>query len=451
MWILQHNCRRVYAVTIAALEAGLQLGVGLACLQEPYVDCDFQHTGYLIYWPEEGERRDARVAIAVRRDWLHKLVVEARTDLFNHPYLMAMDVWELGRNRQRMRRTRVINCYDAWIGAGQRWQGSCERRRRAIEDADWNRILMGRCLMLGDLNAHSPQWNSRIETRINAAPLEELVDRFELLINNTPGVATRPKPTGEISVIHLTLTSPDLGSLSAWLVDHEHATGRITAHRGRMGGPGSAIYRTDRTSHGVAGWQIQALQADPDRLTDAAEWWKARAVHKPPLTNACTEEDLVREATWIRDTLTTALNQFAKPLRVCVRSKRWWTTRVDGLADGMREPVAAGKKRRLETRSIGTTETPITERFDRPSADAGSRSWPGRKGTNRDPQLRGRTLVGAGKRYGIPDHSRLAPLRSCAGPGGRSPAQSTRRRPSYERWPSRRLPREVSRNHCRRA
>ena len=51
-------------------------------------------------------------------------------------------------------------------------------------------------------------------------------------------------------------------------------------------------------------------------------------------------------------------------------------------------PSQAGKKRRLETRSIGTTETPITERFDRPSADAGSRSWPGRKGTNRDPQLR---------------------------------------------------------------
>ena len=38
MRLLQHNCRKTYAVTIAALEAGLKLGVGLACLQEPYID-----------------------------------------------------------------------------------------------------------------------------------------------------------------------------------------------------------------------------------------------------------------------------------------------------------------------------------------------------------------------------------------------------------------------------
>jgi hypothetical protein len=46
MRILQHNCRKTYAVTIAALEAGLELGVSLACLQEPYIDREFRHGGY---------------------------------------------------------------------------------------------------------------------------------------------------------------------------------------------------------------------------------------------------------------------------------------------------------------------------------------------------------------------------------------------------------------------
>ena len=46
MRLLQHNCRKTYAVTVAALEAGLELGVGLACLQEPYIDTEFRHGGY---------------------------------------------------------------------------------------------------------------------------------------------------------------------------------------------------------------------------------------------------------------------------------------------------------------------------------------------------------------------------------------------------------------------
>ena len=77
MRLLQHNCRKTYAVTVAALEAGLELGVGLACLQEPYIDTEFRHGGYQIYWPESGSRRDRRVAVAIQRDLVSKVIVEA--------------------------------------------------------------------------------------------------------------------------------------------------------------------------------------------------------------------------------------------------------------------------------------------------------------------------------------------------------------------------------------
>ena len=156
MLVLQHNCRKTYAVTIAALEAGIELGIGLACLQEPYVQKEFRHGGYQMYWPETGTHGNRRVAMAIRRDLLNKVMVEARTDLLDHPYLMVLDVWELGRAREKTRRTRVINCYDNWLGPGHCWQGSSGRQRRAIQDICWDRILEGRCLLVGDFNAHSP-------------------------------------------------------------------------------------------------------------------------------------------------------------------------------------------------------------------------------------------------------------------------------------------------------
>ena len=102
MLVLQHNCRRAYAITIAALELGLQLGVGLACLQEPYIDRDFCHGGYLLYWPKGG-RRSCRVVIAVRRDLLDQLIIEARTDLISHPYILTVDIWDLDRAREKAR------------------------------------------------------------------------------------------------------------------------------------------------------------------------------------------------------------------------------------------------------------------------------------------------------------------------------------------------------------
>src|ERR1700692_4066551 len=158
---LQHNCRGAYPITIATLELGLEIGLGLVCLQEPYRGT-FNHRGYLLYWPSKGGREDYRVAIAIRRDLLDQLVIEARTAPKNPPYFMVMDVWDLNSAKERVRKTRIVNCYDNWLGENCRWQGGYQRRRRAIEDANWEQIIEGRCLILGDFNAHSTLWNPHI-------------------------------------------------------------------------------------------------------------------------------------------------------------------------------------------------------------------------------------------------------------------------------------------------
>jgi hypothetical protein len=99
MLVIQHNCRRAYAITIAALEAGLQRQADIVCLQEPYIKREFRHSAYLIYWPERGEHKYYKVLIAIQKDLLASKTIEARTDLVNHLYILALDIWDLDRGR----------------------------------------------------------------------------------------------------------------------------------------------------------------------------------------------------------------------------------------------------------------------------------------------------------------------------------------------------------------
>jgi Endonuclease-reverse transcriptase len=296
MLVLQHNCRKAYAITIAALELGLQLGVGLVCLQEPYIDGVFSHGGFLLYWPE-GERRSCRVVIAVRKDLLNQLIIEARMDLANHPYILVVDIWEL-RAQEKARRTRIINCYDNWIGASCCWQGESTRRRRAIEDADWGQIIGGRCLFLGDFNAHSPLWNSQVGTRVNAGPLEALIEDYDLYINNDPDTPTRPKSTPGILIIDLAFTNQALGPLSVWALEQDHPTGSdheaIVLGWEELGE--GEVDAPIEAARATTGWQIQDLLGDSETLGKAFVAWKDLAASNPPLLDSCLEEDIAREA-----------------------------------------------------------------------------------------------------------------------------------------------------------
>ena len=224
MRLLQHNCRKTYTVTVAALEAGLELGVGLACLQEPYIDMEFRHGRYQIYWPEAGSRQDQQVAVAIWRDLVNKVIVEAQKDLLDHPYFIVVNVWELNRARERARRTQVINCYDNSLGMGHCWHGESERQR-ALEDVQWEQVIEGRCLLVRDFNAHSPLWNPHMRAQVNAGPLDDLINKEGLYINNELGVSTRPKRTPGISIIDLALTTVSMGPLETWTIDQEHPTG----------------------------------------------------------------------------------------------------------------------------------------------------------------------------------------------------------------------------------
>ena len=105
---------------IAALETGLARKTGIIYLQKPYIGIrNISHPGYTIHWPEEEKRSAKRVAIAIKKDLVSQIVIEARTDLINHPYIQVLDIWELHVNtKTKCRYTKLTNIYDNIIGPG---------------------------------------------------------------------------------------------------------------------------------------------------------------------------------------------------------------------------------------------------------------------------------------------------------------------------------------------
>jgi hypothetical protein len=53
--------------------------------------------------------------------------MEVRSDLVNHPYVLALDIWDLySYSQKKARRTRLINYYDNRIGPNTTYQGDID-------------------------------------------------------------------------------------------------------------------------------------------------------------------------------------------------------------------------------------------------------------------------------------------------------------------------------------
>lgn len=68
-------------------------------------------------------------------------------------------------------------------------------------------------VILGEFNAHSQNMNVYWEEGRDAAELEQLVDTYNLIVNNELEKATRPTRSKITSIINLRYTTPDIGIL----------------------------------------------------------------------------------------------------------------------------------------------------------------------------------------------------------------------------------------------
>jgi len=133
-WERSERVNGTAATTTAALEAALERRAEIVL-----------HPSYQLRWPE-CERRDIRVALAIRVDVLDTYVFEERTDLIGHPCVQCLDVWET-HERQKLRRTRIVNIYN---------RARAEGGGYIMNRIDLGRLILGRTILVGDFNARSP-------------------------------------------------------------------------------------------------------------------------------------------------------------------------------------------------------------------------------------------------------------------------------------------------------
>lgn len=351
MLVVQHNCGRGYESTIAALETSLSIGARIACLQEPFIgNRSISHSAFNFYWPG-GLRNEARVLTAVKKELMSRIVVGNRTDLVDHPYFLALDIRDIdSRKNKPARRTRVVNSYDNRVGQGCTWEGSTPRNRRALEDILWDQVIRGRVLLLGDMNAHSPIWNSHCQIRKNSKPLEDLIEKFDFFINNEPGRTTRPASKG-ISIIDLAFSTTELGFLTLWEIPEEYPS--LSDHELILLRWEDISYTLpDKEVAAPTGWDIQGLIDSPEKLQSAYRDWLSRSQARSLVGITSSQRDLDEEVGWLEENLADGFNTHAKIIRVTSFSKRWWN-----------KEVAEARKTWAKAKKQWGTATPDRDKF----------------------------------------------------------------------------------------
>ena len=86
-----------------------------------------------------------------------------------------------------------------------------------------------------------------------------------------------------------------MGPLETWRVDQDYPTG--SDHEVLVMEWGELERSLAPPSREVTGWQIQALQANPQALEAAKHTWQIQAQERSWLGDSCLAEDLAREAT----------------------------------------------------------------------------------------------------------------------------------------------------------
>lgn len=121
----------------------------------------------------------------------NNLVLDNQLDLANHPYCLIFDIEKLyPRKNKSMRKIRVDIIYDHYIWQGYTRRGYIPEIRQTIYDISWSHNLRERVLLLKDMNDYSTDWNPYYVRRQNTRPLKELIDNYQLIVNNNTDFCT---------------------------------------------------------------------------------------------------------------------------------------------------------------------------------------------------------------------------------------------------------------------
>ena len=183
----------------------------------------------------------------------------------------------------------------------------------------WRSIIRGRVLIVGNINAHSTMWNPHCRQPKNAGPLEELIEGFELIVNNDTDLPTRLLSQG-ISIIDLVLTSPELGVFRVWEIPEEYLS--LSDHELiLMEWEDIEAQGPDKQQTAMTGWSIKNLLEDKELLQAAKNEWIIAIENHLHLDLLCSKEDLDKEIEWFERKLTEFLNNHVKITQITAYSK----------------------------------------------------------------------------------------------------------------------------------
>lgn len=181
-------------------------------------------------------------------------------------------------------------------------------------------MIRGRVLFLGDLNAHSPVWNPYCQRKKNAKPLEDFIEKFDLLINNESGRTTRPA-SNRVSIIDLALSLAELGFLTLWEIPKDYPS--LSDHELILLRWEDLTYDLPNKNHAKpTGWDIQGLTKSSENLKSAFADWASRNKSRKSLDYTSNQKHLDEEVDWIEKNLAEVLNAHTKILRITFFSKR---------------------------------------------------------------------------------------------------------------------------------
>ena len=83
-------------------------------------------------------------------------------------------------------------------------------------------------------------------------------------------------------------------------------------------------------SQKITGWDIDGpkLKEEEESYKKAQKEWRDKSSKRPVLDENSSGDDLQMEAEWIQQNFVNHLNRCCKKIKVCARSKRWWTAEI---------------------------------------------------------------------------------------------------------------------------
>ena len=80
-------------------------------------------------------KKDARVFTVIRKNLINRVVIEKRSNLIYYPYVIILNIRNLNQKiRLSLKRIKVVNVYDQFIGREYIYLGTYIRRRSAIKN-----------------------------------------------------------------------------------------------------------------------------------------------------------------------------------------------------------------------------------------------------------------------------------------------------------------------------